>query len=197
MSISLVKGQKISLSKEAPGLSEVMVGLGWSVNKSKMKRGLFGGMKHDYDLDASVIMLRDDKFRNMDDLVYYGHKRHKSGSVWSTGDDLVGGKAGDCETVMLNLDDVPQEYNRLVLVVNIYQAHSRKQDFGQVENAFMRLVDRKTNNEVARYSLSENYEGMTAMIFGELYRHNGEWKLSAMGQGSDVPSLVDLCKEYQ
>lgn len=198
MSINLAKGQKISLSKEAPDLSDLMVGLGWSVNKKKNKRrGLFGGIEQDYDLDASVIMCVDDRFVSGDDLVYYGKKHHKSGSVWSTGDDLTGGAVGDCETVMIKLDKVPEKYNRLVVVVNIYQAHSRKQDFGQVENAFIRLVNQKTNKEIARYNLSENYEGMTAMIFGELYRRNGEWKFNAMGQARDVASINALCDEYK
>lgn len=198
MAISLQKGQKVNLSKEHAGLAKMMVGLGWDeAHKSGGIIGaLFGSAKQDIDCDASAIMLKNGKFVHKDDVVYFGNLGHKSGSVKHQGDNLTGAGDGDDEQIMIDLSKVPQEYDKIVIVVNIYQAVKRKQHFGMIQNAFIRLVDMRNNNEMCRYNLTEDYSGMTAMIFGEIYRHNGEWKFSAIGQGTTDPGLSELCRRY-
>ena len=130
------------------------------------------------------------------DVVFFGNLRHMSGTVQHMGDNLTGAGDGDDEQILVDLAKMPQQYDRIVLVVNIYQAVQRKQHFGLIENAFIRLVDGKTNKEMCKYNLTENYSGMTAMIFGEVYRHNGEWKFSAIGQGTNDPGLGELVNRY-
>jgi stress response protein SCP2 len=195
MTISLEKGQKISLSKDASGnntgLKNVIVGLGWDA----VKRGIFGS--HAIDCDASVMLLRGGRFVSDKDLIYYGHKNHDSGAVTHCGDNLTGDGDGDDEQIIIKLDKVPMEYDKIVVVVNIYQAEQRKQDFGLIKNAFMRIVNEDTNQEFARFNLSENYSGMTAMVFGELYRHGDDWKLNPIGQGTVDNSISQLVKRYQ
>lgn len=195
--ISLEKGQKVSLTKENSGLNDVIIGLGWNVISKK--RGLFGmgGSSFDCDLDASVICCRNGKYHGTDDLVYFGHLKHDSGAIRHCGDNLTGAGDGDDEQIIIKLDKIPSDIDKLVVVVNIYSAHQRKQDFGMVENAFMRIVDSKTNTELMRYNLTGDYAGSTGMIFGELYRHNGEWKFGAIGQGLDVSSLTELTDRYK
>lgn len=195
MSISLQKGQKVSLSKENAGLSTVLVGLGW--DEVEQKRGFLGlKAQQDIDCDASAILLKEGKLRNNGDLVYFGNLVHKSGTIRHMGDNLTGAGEGDDEQILMDLSKIPPEYDRIVIVVNIYDAVRRKQHFGMIRNAFIRLVDGKTNREMCRYNLTEDYSGMTAMIFGEIYRYNGEWKFSAVGQGTTDSSLGDLCKRY-
>ena len=130
------------------------------------------------------------------DLVYFGNLTHKSKTVQHMGDNLTGAGDGDDEQIVIDLSKVPSEYDRIVIVVNIYQAVQRRQHFGMIENAFIRLVDARNNNEMCKYNLTENYSGMTAMIFGEVYRHNGEWKFSAIGQGTNDPGIGELCRRY-
>lgn len=199
MSISLQKGQKVSLSKDNAGLSKVVVGLGWDEVQQKTG-GIFGGMfsgsQQAIDCDASALMLRNGKFTNNKDLVYYGNLNHNSGTVRHMGDNLTGAGDGDDEQIMIDLARVPAEYDRIVVVVNIYSAVPRKQHFGMIRNAFIRIVDARNNQELCKFNLSENYDGKTAMIFGEIYRHNGEWKFNAVGQGTDDPSLSALTKRY-
>lgn len=198
MSISLTKGQKVSLSKETPGLSKVLVGLGW--DEIEQKRGFFsslaGGDAPAMDCDATAIMLKGGKLESIDDVVYYGNLNHKSGSVHHQGDNLTGEGDGDDEEIIINLAQVPGEFDRIVIVVNIYKALDRKQHFGLVENAFCRLVDVSSGNEMCKYDLTEDYSGKTAVIFGEVYRHNGEWKFSAIGEGTKDPGLNELIKRY-
>ncbi len=195
MSISLQKGQKVSLSKENAGLSTVLVGLGW--DEAPQKRGFLGlKTQQDIDCDASAILLKDGKLRNNGDLVYFGNLVHKSGTVRHMGDNLTGAGEGDDEQILMDLSKIPAEYDRIVIVVNIYDAVRRRQQFGMIRNAFIRLVDGRNNREMCKYNLTEDYSGMTAMIFGEIYRYNGEWKFSAIGQGTNDPSLGDLCKRY-
>jgi stress response protein SCP2 len=194
MSISLQKGQKVNLSKENAGLSRVMVGLGW--DEVSQKRGLFAPKPQAIDCDASAIMLKNGRLAGKDDLVYFGNLRHKSGSVQHMGDNLTGAGEGDDEQILVELTSVPLEYDRIIIVVNIYQAYQRKQHFGLIQNAFIRLVDAKTNVEMCRYNLSDDYSNMTAMIFGEIYRHNGEWKFNAIGQGTTDPGLGELANRY-
>lgn len=199
MSISLKKGQRVSLSKDNAGLSKIIVGLGWDEVQQSRGGGLgrlFGARPQEIDCDASAILLKDGKLTNMQDLVYFGNLSHKSGTVNHMGDNLTGAGDGDDEQIIIDLSRVPEEYDRIVIVVNIYQAVKRKQHFGMIENAFIRLVDARNNNEMCKYNLTENYSGMTAMIFGEVYRHNGEWKFNAIGNGTTDPGLSDLCKRY-
>lgn len=195
MSVSLQKGQKVSLTKESAGLSQVLVGLGW--DEVQQKRGFFGmKQQQDIDCDASAILLINGKLSGNGDLVYFGNLQHKSRMVQHMGDNLTGAGDGDDEQILIDLAGMPKQYDRIVIVVNIYDAIRRKQHFGMIRNAFIRLVDGKTNREMCRYNLTEDYSGMTAMIFGEIYRYNGEWKFSAVGQGTNDPSLGDLCKRY-
>lgn len=199
MSISLQKGQKVSLSKDNAGLSRVVVGLGWDeVQKPSggLLKSMFSAAPQAIDCDASAIMLRNGKLVQKEDLVYFGNLRHMSGTVVHQGDNLTGAGEGDDEQIIIDLPQVPQEYDRIVIVVNIYEAVRRKQHFGMIQNAFIRLVDARNNNEMCKYNLTEDYSGMTAMIFGEVYRHNGEWKFSAVGQGTNDPGLGELSRRY-
>lgn len=194
MSISLQKGQKVSLSKENAGLSKVVIGLGW--DEVQQKRGLFAPKPQDIDCDASALLLTGGRLADKDDVVYFGNLRHKSGTVQHMGDNLTGAGEGDDEQIVVDLSRVPEQYDRIVIVVNIYQAVNRRQHFGMIQNAFIRLVDSRNNNEMCKYNLTENYSGMTAMIFGEVYRHNGEWKFNAMGQGTNDTGIGELANRY-
>ncbi len=195
MSISLQKGQKVSLSKDHAGLSKVVIGLGWDEVKHS-GGGLFSKKPKPIDCDASALLLINGKLTSKEDIVYFGNLRHKSGTIQHMGDNLTGAGEGDDEQIIVDLASVPAEYDRIVLVVNIYQAVQRRQHFGMIQNAFIRLVDARNNNEMCRYNLTENYSGMTAMIFGEVYRHNGEWKFNAIGQGTNDPGLGELANRY-
>ena len=205
MSVSLQKGQKVNLSKDNAGLAKVIVGLGWDEAKPSGGGGggffatLFGGAATTHqaiDCDASAIMLKNGKFVDRTDLVYFGNLKHKSGTVNHMGDNLTGEGEGDDEQIVIDLSRVPAEYDKIVIVVNIYQAVQRKQHFGMIENAFIRLVDARNNKEMCKYNLTENYSGMTAMTFGEIYRHNGEWKFNAMGNGTTDPGIGELCRRF-
>ena len=206
MPVSLQKGQKVNLSKDNAGLAKVIVGLGWDEAKPSGGGGggffatLFGGgaatTHQAIDCDASAIMLKNGKFVDRTDLVYFGNLKHKSGTVNHMGDNLTGEGEGDDEQIVIDLSRVPAEYDKIVIVVNIYQAVQRKQHFGMIENAFIRLVDARNNKEMCKYNLTENYSGMTAMIFGEIYRHNGEWKFNAMGNGTTDPGIGELCRRF-
>lgn len=199
MGVSLQKGQKVSLTKDNAGLAKIIVGLGWDeVQQSGggFLKGLFGSSQQEIDCDASAIMLKNGKFVDKDDLVYFGNLKHKSGTVNHQGDNLTGAGDGDDEQIVIDLSRVPADYDKIVIVVNIYQAVQRRQHFGLIQNAFIRLVDARNNNEMCKYNLTDNYSGMTAMIFGEVYRHNGEWKFSAIGQGTTDPGLSELCRRY-
>ena len=200
MSVSLKKGQKISLSKNAPaGLSKVMIGLGWDPIKKSggFLSSLFGGVA-DFDLDASVFLLQSGKLRDdYNDLVYFGTLRHRSGAVRHMGDNLTGGGEGDDEQIFIDFTLLPREYDRLVVVVNIFQAYERKQDFGQVRNAFIRIVDFQKRQEMCRFDLSGDYSGLPAMIFGELCKEDNEWKFIAVGEGTRDRGLKDMARRYQ
>lgn len=201
MAINLQKGQKISLSKDnmgnATNLRRAVVGLGWDA--VKRGGGLFGfgtQQVEDIDCDASALMLKGGRLASEQDVVFYGNLHHRSGAVNHMGDNLTGDGDGDDEQITIDLDRVPAEYDRIVIVVNIYRAEAKKQDFGLIRNAFMRICDGNTGRELVRYNLSENYAGKTAMIFGELYRHNDDWKMNAVGQGTADGSLSELMKRY-
>lgn len=194
MSISLKKGQKVSLTKENAGLSQVLIGLGW--DEIQQKKGFFSKKPDPIDCDASAFLLKNGKLEGKKDIVYFGNLKHNSGMVQHMGDNLTGAGDGDDEQILVDLAKMPAEYDKIVLVVNIYQAVRRNQHFGMIENAFIRLVDAKSNLEMCQYSLTENYTGMTAMIFGEVYRHNGEWKFNAIGQGTNDPGLGEIANRY-
>ena len=190
MSINLSKGQKISLSKEVSGLSKVVVGLGWDA----AKKGLFG-QRYDIDCDASAIILGENN--KYIDCVYYGNRSALNQAVYHHGDNLTGDGDGDDEQITINLATMSQTVSKIVFVVNIYNCVSRKQDFGMIENAFIRLVDASTNKEICKYNLSENYAGKTALIFAEVYKHNDEWKCNAIGQSTVDTSISELVKRYK
>lgn len=199
MGINLQKGQRISLSKEAPGLTKLMCGLGWDVSK-RVSGGVFGAFSNakNCDLDASVICLNsNDKWTNQANVVYFGNLSHSSGAITHLGDNLTGAGDGDDEQILIDLSRIPPDITKLVVTVNIYECISRKQDFGQVQNAFVRLVNVSNNQELARYNLSgTEYIGMTGMIMAEIYKHNNEWKMAAIGNGISVNGLGELLKSY-
>lgn len=194
MSVSLKKGQKISLTKENAGLNQIMIGLGW--DEVQQSRGLFARKKQEVDCDASALVVSNGKLLRKDDLVYFGNLRHHSGAIQHMGDNLTGAGTGDDEQILVELKKVPKEYDRIILVVNIYQCIERKQHFGMIHNAFIRIVDGANNQEICRYNLTDDYSGKTAMIFGEVYHKDGEWKFNAVGQGTDDPGLGEMANRY-
>lgn len=187
MAISLNKGGNLSLSKTDPSLNQVLIGLGWDA------RATDGA---DFDLDASAFLLAaNDKVRGETDFIFYNQTRSPEGSVEHTGDNRTGEGDGDDEAVKINLAKVPADVQKIVITVTIHDAESRGQNFGQVQNAFIRVVNDQTNVEIVRFDLNEDYSTETAMIFGELYRHNGEWKFRAVGQGYNG-GLRAMCGQY-
>ena len=195
MSISLQKGQKVSLTKDNAGLSEIIIGLGWDEAPRK-KGGLFARKPESIDCDASAILCISGQFRDKADVVYFGNLKHKSGAVKHMGDNLTGAGEGDDEQIIVDLKQVPSEYDKIILVVNIYQAVQRKQHFGMIQNAYIRVVDGRNSTEMCKYNLTDDYSNMTAMIFGEVYRHNDEWKFNALGQGTTDPGLGELVNRF-
>jgi stress response protein SCP2 len=199
MGINLQKGQTISLYKEAPGLTKLMCGLGWDVVK-RSGSGLLGAFSNtpNCDLDASVICLdQNGKVRDVANVIYFGNLAHKSGAITHLGDNLTGAGDGDDEQVIVDLPRLPQEIKKLVFTVNIYQSIERKQDFSQVKNAFVRLINMSNNQELAKYNLSgSEYKGMTGMIMAEIYNHNNEWKMAAIGNGVKANGLKELMQAY-
>jgi tellurium resistance protein TerD len=196
MAINLQKGQRISLKKEAPKLQQLMCGLGWDVVK---KGSLLGSLfQADFDLDASVLCLDSrGKLKSNSEIVYFGNLRHHSSAINHLGDNLTGKGDGDDEEINVNLPLIPSNISQLVFVVNIYNAMERKQDFGQVQNAFVRLVNLDNNQEIVRYTLSKNgYQGKTGMIMAELTRVNDDWEMMAKGEGIIAKSLEDIVKLY-
>lgn len=187
MGVSLSKGGNVSLSKTDPGMKNVLIGLGWDVRATDGQ---------DYDLDASVFLLAENgKVRNDLDFIFYNNLRSTDGSVEHTGDNRTGKGDGDDESIKIKLDKIPADVAKLVFVVTIHDATVRRQNFGQIEGAFIRLVNDDTQIEVARYDLTEDASTETAMLFGELYRHNGEWKFRAVGQGY-AGGLASVCAQY-
>ena len=175
MSVSLSKGGNVSLSKEAPGLTAVNVGLGWDARTTSGT---------DFDLDASALLVdQSNKILSDQYFVFFNNLRSPDGSVEHTGDNLTGEGEGDDEMIKVNLAGVPAEVDKIVFAVSIYDAESRSQSFGQVRNAFIRVVNQAGGAEIARYDLSEDASTETAMIFGEVYRNAAEWKFRAVGQG--------------
>ncbi len=187
MSVSLTKGGNVSLTKEAPGMTNVLVGLGWDARTTT---------GDDFDLDASALMIRaDGKVLSNEHFVFFNNTRSPDGAVEHTGDNLTGEGEGDDESIKVNLAAVPAEIDKIVFPVTIYEAESRRQGFGQVRNAFIRIVDQGSGTEIARYDLTEDASTETAMIFGELYRNGSEWKFRAVGQGYSS-GLVGIARDF-
>ena len=184
MAVSLQKGGNVSLNKTAPGMTKILVGLGWD------KRSTDG---NDFDLDASVFLLNETgKVRNDNDFIFYNNLSSSCGSVVHQGDNRTGDGEGDDENIRVDLSKVPSDVDKISVTVTIHDAEGRNQNFGQVSNAFIRLVNDDNNEEVVRYDLSEDYSVETAMILGEIYRHNDEWKFKAVGQGYEggLPAMA-------
>ena len=195
MSVNLSKGQRINLSKEVEGLSKIMVGLGWDAAKQSggILNHLFGSTSYSIDCDASAITMGNgNKYRA---CIYYGHLSEDN--VYHHGDNLTGDGDGDDEQITVDLAHLSSEIERIVFVVNIYNCTERKQDFGLIKNAYIRLVDESTGKEICKYNLSDDYAGKTAMIFAEVYRNNGEWKFNAIGQGTNDASISQLINRYR
>ena len=187
MGVSLQKGANVSLSKTAPNLKNILIGLGWEARSTD-------GV--DFDLDASIFIVGDNgKVRADADFIFYHNLVSACGSIEHTGDNRTGDGDGDDEAIKVFLDKVPTAVNGLVIAVTIHDAEARKQNFGQVQDAFVRLVNMENDIEVARFDLSEDYSTETAMIFGQIYRHSGEWKFKAVGQGYSG-GLHALCLQH-
>ena len=197
MSINLKKGQKIDLRKSNPGLSTIRVGLGWDPIEQGggFLKSLFGSGNTDIDCDASVFLLNEDS--KPIDLVYFGNLRTKNDSIIHTGDNLTGEGAGDDEVILVDLDKIPSQVNKLLFVVNIYDCVRRNQHFGRIKNAKIRMTDAKHNSEIARYNLSDDYRGRTALLVGLIYRYEGTWKFSAIGEGTNDTGLNDMKKNLE
>lgn len=199
MSVNLKKGQKVELKKQNGGeLQRVVVALGWDEaqgNGSGFLSSLLGGKKQDIDCDASAFVCVNGRIVNKNDIVYFGNLTHKTKAVQHAGDNLTGAGDGDDEQIFVELNKLPQEYDKIIFVVNIYQARERKQHFGMIRNAYIRICDER-GIELCRYNLSENYDNMTAMVFGEMYRHNGVWKFNAIGQPTTDNSITELASRF-
>ncbi|WP_026477775.1 TerD family protein [Alkaliphilus transvaalensis] len=188
MTINLSKGQKIDLTKGSPNLSKIIVGLGWDTNKYS------GG--YDFDLDASAFIVRENgKALNEDDFVFYNNLQGAGGSVIHTGDNLTGEGEGDDEEVKIDFSKVPSYVDRIAITVTIHDAIQRAQNFGQVSNAYVRVVNEETNQEILRYDLAEEFSIETALVVCEIYRYNNEWRFSAIGSGFQG-GLAALCNNY-
>jgi stress protein len=188
MPVNLQKGQKVSLTKENPGLNNVLVGIGWDVNRFDT-----GG---DFDLDSAAFMLTDTgRVSSQDDFIFFGNLAHPSGSVRHMGDNLTGVGDGDDEQIRIELSKVPANISRIAFTVTIYDADSRHQNFGQVSNAYVRIMDESTGAELLRYDLGEDFSIETAAVFGELYKNGAEWKFNAIGSGYQG-GLAALCNNF-
>lgn len=212
MAISLKKGQGVSLRKDENDLSQVTIGLGWDV--AEEKKGLLGTMfgkkEEEYDLDVVAFLCGiDGKVKNLGrdangqatlkngDVVFYNHMKHSSGHIWLTGDNRTGAGDGDDEQIIVNLNSLPEEYAKVVFVVQIYKGIENKQNFGKVKNAFIRAVDRK-GKEMARFDLSggEGYSNYCSLLFAELVREANGWKFNAIGTPSPSDTFVEHLKQY-
>lgn len=188
MPVSLQKGQKVSLTKGNPGLSNVVVGVGWDVNAFDT-----GGS---FDLDGAAFLLTDAGIVSQpEDFVFYGNLKHPSGAVEHLGDNTTGAGDGDDEQIKISLNSVPANISKIAFTVTIYDAESRNQNFGMVSNAFIRVYNEANGEELLRYDLGEDFSIETAVVFGELYKNNGEWKFNAIGSGFQG-GLAALCGNY-
>ena len=199
MAVNLQKGQKVNLTKSnGKKLTKLMVGLGWDAAEPEgggFFKKLFSSKK-DIDCDASVFVCKGGKLTDKDDVVYFNNLKHKSGAVQHMGDNLTGEGEGDDEQIFVDLDKLPADYDKLIFVVNIYQAVQRNQHFGMIKNAFIRIVDNETGEELIHYNLSDNYDNMLAMVAGEVYKRGDDWKFNAVGNGTTDPGLGELSKRF-
>ena len=188
MAVNLSKGQKVSLTKNNPGLKRIMVGLGWDVNAFDT-----GG---DFDLDASAFLAdAGGKCQSDKDFIFYGNAEHSTGSVKHMGDNRTGVGDGDDEQIQVDLSLIPANVERIAFTVTIYDADHRRQNFGQVSNAYCHIMNQETGEELVRYDLGEDFSIETAVVVGELYKNNGEWKFNAIGNGFQG-GLAALCAHY-
>ena len=186
MSINLSKGGKIDLTKGNPSLKHIMVGLGWDENS-------YDGQ--DFDLDASAFVLRNNRCTSDTDFVFYNNLEHPSGAVIHMGDNRTGDAEGDDEQIFVDFSKMPEQIDRVAFVVTIYEAEERRQNFGQVDNAYIRIVNNDSGEEICRFDLTEDYSIETALVVGEIYKHNGDWKFSAVGSGFQG-GLAALVRKY-
>lgn len=188
MAISLVKGQKIDLTKGNPALKKIIIGLGWDTNKYS------GGL--DFDLDASIFLVGTNGKTNHDeDFIFYNNLKSRNEAVIHTGDNRTGIGDDDDEQILVEFNKMPADVEKIAVTVTIYEALTRGQNFGQVSNAYVRVLNEETGEEILRYDLGEDFSVETALVVCELYRHNGEWKFSAVGSGFQG-GLESLCKNY-
>lgn len=188
MGIVLKKGQKIDLTKGNPGLSKILLGLGWDINSFDSG--------NDFDLDVSIFMVgKSGKVERDEDFIFYNNLKHVSGSVEHLGDNRTGAGDGDDEQIIIDLKNVPSHIERIAVTTTIYEALERRQNFGQVSNSYVRVVNDENEIELLKYDLGEDFSTETALVVCEIYRHNGEWKFSAVGSGYDG-GLETLCKNY-
>ncbi|OQY09022.1 MAG: stress protein [Fusobacteriia bacterium 4572_132] len=195
MGVNLSKGARVSLTKDSQGLKKIIVGLGW--DEATKKKGFFSallGGGANIDCDASILML--DNNEKLKETVYYGKLKSSNESIIHTGDNLTGEGEGDDEQIKIDLEKVPSDIGKMIVVINIYDCKKRNQDFGMIKNAFVRVVDQKDGQEMLKYNLTENYNEKTAIIVSEIYRNNGEWKFAAIGEGTRDYSLKELQKRY-
>lgn len=193
MSVNLQKGQKVSLTKEAPQAHRILVGLGWDAKKKELFEGGSG-----FDLDASCFALRDGRLTSKKDICYFGNRDVMKKAIHHHGDNLTGAGDGDDEQITVDLDKLDSDVDKIVFVVNIYMAKMRRQSFGDVKNAFIRLVDENTGAELFRYNLSDgSVDKVAGLIFAELYKHNDEWKFNAIGEGTKESSVEKLASLYE
>lgn len=188
MSVKLCKGEKVSLTKERPSLKNILIGLGWDTNR-------YDG-EADFDLDASVFLLKSNgKVGNDNDFIFYNNLAHPTNCIIHTGDNRTGVGDGDDETIKVDFSKIPETYDKFAVTVTIHEAESRLQNFGMVDNAYVRIVDEETNEELLRFDLSEDYSTQTSLVFAELCRHNGGWSFKAIGSGYNG-GLLTLCSHY-
>jgi tellurium resistance protein TerD len=206
MAINLQKGQTINLEKSEYDLSMVTIGLGWDVRKRSagLLASLFGGDESDYDLDAVALLLdENDKVAALgnrlvgSDVIFYNNPRHSSGHIWLTGDNRTGDGEGDDEQIIVHLDALPQAYQKILFIVQIYEGQKKSQHFGMIENAFIRAVDAR-GREMVRFNISGDnvYQNKKSIVFAEVYRRGPEWKFRAVGTPHDTDSFVDILRGY-
>ena len=183
MAVNLQKGQRVNLKKDAPDLKRLLIGLGWD----PIKGGIFSLAM---DIDASVICI--DSNGRKESVIYYGALEHRSGAIKHYGDNLTGDGDGDDEQIEIQLDKVPANIVRLAVIINIYQAYERRQHFGKVRNCFVRAVDLSTSKELVHYNVDGQFDDLTGIFVADVYRHNGEWKFQAIGEGAKVRDISEM-----
>jgi tellurium resistance protein TerD len=196
LAIRLQKGQRVDLTKRQPGLSLIMVGLGWQPAKQGML-GWFGLGKKEIDCDSSVLMLDGQgKLKRIEDVIYYDKLRSDCDSICHGGDSVTGQGEGDDEQIIIDLKQIPSQYQRLLFAINIYDCKNRKQHFGHIAQAFIRIVNKVSQEELLRFDLTNDYSHKTALLVAEVYREGPEWKFAALGEGTNATNLYEVIKDY-